>query len=148
MRDEIEIAGREIKFFVVARIVGDVHLAVAADDFAGLVDDGGGVVIDAGGAALEDRRDDDHFSRLGDRAERFGGRAGNRLGEIEKFRILDLTRIMRAEQFLGADDLRAALGGVLDFCDRLVEIEARLGRATHLDEPNRDLCPHAMPSQL
>src|ERR1700735_3253751 len=86
MRDEIEIAGGEIEFLVVARVVGDVHLAVAADDFSGLVDDGGGVVIDAGRATLEDRRDDYYFSRFGDGAERFGGRAGNWLGEIEKFR--------------------------------------------------------------
>ena len=139
MRDEVEIAGGEVKFFVVAGIVGDVHLAVAADDFAGLVDDGGGVVIDAGRAALEDRRDDDYFPRLGHGAKRFGGRAGNRLGEIEKFRVLDLTRVMRAEQLLGADDLRAAAGGLLDFGDSLVEIEARLGRTAHLDEPDGDL---------
>src|SRR3984893_19310189 len=138
MRDEIEIAGGEIEFFVVARIVGDVHLAVAADDFPGLVDDGDGVVIDARGAALKDRRDDDYFSRLGHGAERFSSWAGNRFREIEKFRVLDLTRVMRAEQLLGADDLRATLGGVLDFCDRLVEIETRLGRAAHLYEPNRD----------
>ena len=116
-----------------------MHLAVAADDFPGLVDDGGSVVIDAGGATLEDRRDDDDFPRLGHGAERFGGGAGNRLGEIEKFRILDLARVMRAEQLLGADDLRAALGGLLDFGDCLVEIEARLGRTTHLDEPDGDL---------
>ena len=85
MRDEVEVAGREIKFFVVARIVGDVHLAVAADDFPGLVDDDGGVVIDARRATLEDRRDDDYLSRRGDGAQRFGRRAGNRLGEIENF---------------------------------------------------------------
>ena len=139
MRDEVEIAGGEVVFFVVARIVGDMHLAVAADDYPGLVDDGGGVVIDAGRAALEDRRDDNYFARLGDGAERFSGRAGNRLGEIEKFRILDLTRILAAEQLLRADDVGAALGGVLDFGDGLVEIEARLGRTTHLDEPNGDL---------
>src|SRR5208282_1310514 len=139
MRDEIEIAGSEVKFFVVARVVGDVHLAVAADDFAGLVDDGGGVVINAGRAPLEDRCDDNYFPRLGDGAERFGGGSGNRLGEIEEFRVLGLTRVMRAEQLLRANDLRAAFGGLLDFRDRLVEIEARLGRTTHLDEPNDDL---------
>src|SRR3984885_10666113 len=139
MRDEIEIAGREVKFFVVARVVGDVHLAVAADDFAGLVDDGGSVVINAGCTPLEDRRDDNYFPRFGDGAECFRGRSGNRLGEIEEFRVLGLTRVMRAEQLLRANDLRAALGGLLDFRDRLVEIEARLRRTTHLDEPDDDL---------
>src|SRR5271168_4065073 len=139
MRDEIEIAGREVKFFVVARVVGDVHLAVAADDFAGLVDDGGGVVINAGRAPLEDRCDDNYFPRLGDGAERFGGGSGNRLGEIEEFRVLGLTRVMRAEQLLRANDLRAAFGRLLNFRNRLVEIEPRLGRTTHLDEPDDDL---------
>ena len=139
MRDEVEIAGGEVVFFVVARIVGDMHLAIATNDFAGLVDDGGGVVVNAGRAALEDRSDDDYFARLRDRAERFSGRAGNRLCEIEKLWILDLTRIMPAEQLLRADDVGATLGGLLDFGDRLVEIEARLGRTTHLDEPDGDL---------
>src|ERR1700685_4854540 len=46
---------------------------------------------------------------------------------------------MRAEQLLRADDLRAALGSLLDFRDRFVEIEARLRRTTHLYEPNGDL---------
>ena len=48
-----EIAGREIKFFVVKRIVGNVHFAVFAEERAVGVKDGAGVVIDAGGAALE-----------------------------------------------------------------------------------------------
>ena len=74
-----------------------------------------------------------------DRAERFSSWSGNRLGEIEKFRVLGLTRVVRAEQFLRTDDVRASLGGVLDFRDCLVEVEARLGRTTHLDEPDGDL---------
>ncbi len=139
MRDEIEIAGGEVEFFVVAGIVGDMHLAVAADDLPGLIDDRGSVVIDARRATLEDRRDDDDFPRLGHGAERFSGGAGNRFGEIEKFRVLGLTRVARAEQLLGADDLRAAPGGLLDFGDCLVEIEPRLRRTAHLDEADGDL---------
>src|ERR1039458_1775415 len=139
VRDEIEIAGGKIIFFIIAGIVGYMHLAVAADDFPGLIDDGGSVVIDARRATLEDRRDDDDFPRLCDGAERFGGGAGNRFGEIEKFRVLGLTRVVRAEQLLSADDLRAAPGGLLDFGDCLVEVEARLGRTAHLNEANGDL---------
>jgi hypothetical protein len=116
-----------------------MHLAVVADDFPGLIDNGGSVVIDARRATLEDRRDDDDFPRLGHGAERFGGGSGNRFGEIEKFRVLGLTRVVRAEQLLSADDLRAAPGGLLDFGDCLVEIEARLGRTAHLNESNGDL---------
>src|SRR6266481_3173152 len=123
MRDEIEIAGGEIIFFVVARVVGYMHLAVAPDDLAGLIEDYGGVVINAGGAALEDRRDDDDLVRLRRRAQSFGGRAGDRLCEIEEFRILGLAWVVRAEEFLGAYDLRAAFGGLVDAGDCFFEVE-------------------------
>ena len=53
-----QIAGREIKLFVVERIVGDVHLAIDAQQRAVGVEDRGGVVVQAGGAALEERSDD------------------------------------------------------------------------------------------
>ena len=43
-----EIAGREIEFLVVKRVVGDVHLAITAQQRAVGVDNGRGVVIDAG----------------------------------------------------------------------------------------------------
>src|SRR5262249_563557 len=52
-----EIAGREIKFLVIKRIVRDVHLAIFAKKFSIRVDDRGGVVINAGHALLEKRRD-------------------------------------------------------------------------------------------
>ena len=48
-----KIAGGEIKFFLVERIVGDVHLAVDATERAIRVEDGGSVVIEARGALLE-----------------------------------------------------------------------------------------------
>ena len=50
---EAEIAWREIKFFVVERVVGDVHFAVFAEEAAVGIEDRAGVVIDAGGAALK-----------------------------------------------------------------------------------------------
>ena len=57
---EAQIARREIELLVVERIVGDVHLAVDAQQRAVGVEHGGRVVIQPGGAALEERRDDDH----------------------------------------------------------------------------------------
>src|ERR1019366_9678736 len=54
VRDEIKIAWGKIIFFVIAGIVGDMHLAVAADDFPGLIDNGGSVVINARRATLQD----------------------------------------------------------------------------------------------
>ena len=68
MRDEIEVAGREIILFVVARIVGDVHLAILAGDFPVRIDDDRGVMVDALGALLEQRRDDNDFARRRDLA--------------------------------------------------------------------------------
>src|SRR5262249_47807088 len=50
---ETEIAGREIEFLVIQRIVGDVHLAIQSENVARRADNSRCVVIDAGGAALE-----------------------------------------------------------------------------------------------
>src|ERR1700730_1751517 len=47
-RAKPEIAGSEIKLFVIERIVGDMHLAVEAARSAVAVENGCGVVIDAG----------------------------------------------------------------------------------------------------
>ena len=49
-RLEAGVAGCEIKFLVIKRVVGNVHLAVAAEQRAVGVNHGGGVVIDTGGA--------------------------------------------------------------------------------------------------
>ena len=58
-RLEAEVAGREIKFLVIKRVVGNVHLPVDAEQRTVGVNDGGGVVINAGGAFLKQRGDDD-----------------------------------------------------------------------------------------
>ena len=42
-----QVAGRKVKFFVIERVVRNVHLAVEAEQAAVGIDDGGGVVIDA-----------------------------------------------------------------------------------------------------
>src|SRR6267154_1830605 len=48
-----EVAGSEVKLFVIERIVGDMHFAVFAEERTVGIKDGAGIVIDAGGAALE-----------------------------------------------------------------------------------------------
>jgi hypothetical protein len=48
-----EIAGGKIKFFVVERVVGDVHFAVFAEEAAVGVENRAGIVVDAGSAALK-----------------------------------------------------------------------------------------------
>ncbi len=58
---ESQIAGREIKLFVIQRIIGDVHLAVFAEKRAIGVQDGAGVVVNAGGAPFEQGNDQDNL---------------------------------------------------------------------------------------
>src|SRR5258708_39148111 len=52
-----QVAGREIKFFVIERIIGNMHLAVFAEKSSAGVEHRAGVVINAGGASLEKRDD-------------------------------------------------------------------------------------------
>src|SRR5262249_28735232 len=44
---EAGVAGGEVEFFVIERVVGDVHLAIDAQDRPVGVDDGRGVVVQA-----------------------------------------------------------------------------------------------------
>ena len=81
-----------------------------------------GVVIQPGRAPLEQRRDDDHLQFARDLAERFGRRSGNRLGQVEQFRVLFAAEILRAEQLLQANDLRAARGGFANLRHRFIQI--------------------------
>ena len=107
---EAEIARREIKLLVKERIIRDVHLAIDAQQAAVGIDDGGGVVINAGGALFEQRGDDDDAVLLREFLKGCGGRAGDRLGELEIFVVFRLAKILRAKKFLGANDLRALFG--------------------------------------
>src|SRR3990172_7767462 len=58
---EAQVAGGEIEFFVVERVVRDMHLAILAGDGAVGVDYHRGVVVDPGRAFFEERGDDDDF---------------------------------------------------------------------------------------
>ena len=67
-RLKAEVAGGEVVLLVIERIIGDVHLAIAAAERAVGVEDDGRVVVEPGGAALEDRADDDHPGLLGEQS--------------------------------------------------------------------------------
>ena len=67
-RLEAQVAGREVILLVIERVVGNVHLAVAAAERAVGVEDDRRVVVDPGRAALEDRADHDHARLARDRA--------------------------------------------------------------------------------
>ena len=103
---EPEVAGGEVVFLVIERVVGDVHLAVDAAERAVGVEDDGRVVVDARRPPLEDRADDDDAGLAGDLRERLGRRAGDGLGEVEVGGVLGLAEVLGAEQFGEADDLR------------------------------------------
>ena len=112
---EAGVARSEVEFLEIKRIVRDVHLAVDAEQRAIGIDDRGGVVIETFRALLEERRDNGNVALARDARENFGGRAGDRLGEIKKPSVLLAAEILRAEQFLEADDLRALSRGFLHF---------------------------------
>ena len=131
---ETQIAGSEIKFFVVKRIVGNVHFAIFAEKTAVGVDHRAGVVVNAGSTAFEKRNDQRDFALFRDLREFFGRRARDRLGKIEKVGIFLAAKIFAAEKFMQRDDLRAARGGFTDFLYRAREIFFRVCRAAHLHQ--------------
>src|SRR5258708_26598163 len=50
-----QVAGREIKFFVIERIIGNMHLAVFAEESSAGVEHRAGIVITARDAPLDKR---------------------------------------------------------------------------------------------
>ena len=115
-----------------------MHLAVAAEQGAVGVNDRGGVVIDAGRAFLEERGDDDDLVFPREFAEGVGAGAGNFFGELEIVVVFALAKILRAEQFLCADDLRAGLGGARGQREGFLEVGGRAGGNGRLNQPQFD----------
>ena len=64
-------------------------------------------MIQARRAAFKQRRDDHDAQFARQFAQRVGRRAGDRLGQSEQIVILLAAEVLRAEQLLQADDLRA-----------------------------------------
>src|SRR5271165_422499 len=131
--DEAQIAGREVEFFEIQRIVGDVHLAINAGDFAIRADHRRRVVVQSSAAPFEERRDDDDAEFASDTSDRFGAGAGDRLGESEQLGVFFAAEILRAEEFLKTDDLGAASLGFTDPPDGFFEILVGVDGAAHLD---------------
>jgi hypothetical protein len=90
-----------------------VHLPILAEQLAVRINDGSGVVIETGSAFLEERGNDDDLVFLGELLECRCAGARNRFRELEVLVVLALAKILRREEFLRADDLRALLGGAL-----------------------------------
>src|SRR6185369_12570246 len=88
-----EIARGEVEFFIVERIVRDVHLAVDAGDRVIGVEDHGSVMVDPRGPSFEHRSDDDDLSRLCKRAQSLGRWSRNRFSEPEVPLVFALAKI-------------------------------------------------------
>jgi hypothetical protein len=141
--EKAEIAGSEIKFFVVERIVGNVHLAIFAEVGAIGIENGAGVVVNAGGAAFENGNDERDFLFFSDLREALGGGAGNGFGEIEEFGIFGAAKIFAGEKLVETDDLSATRGRFVDFFGGTGEIFFFVGGARHLHETDRKFVGHA-----
>ena len=115
-----------------------MHLPIDAQQRTVRVNDGGGVVINAGGPLLEQRGNDDDPVFFRQFLESIGARPGNFLRQLEILVVLALAEILRAEQLLRADDLRAVFRGALDERDGLFKVRVRIGRHAGLDEPEFD----------
>src|SRR6202043_4057164 len=87
-------------------------------------------------APLEKGSDDRNFVFLGDFGQRFGGRAGNRLGQIKQRSVFLAAEILAEEKFVHADDLRAALRGFANLVAGALEIFRSILRAAHLQQPD------------
>ena len=135
---EPEIAGGEIKLFVIERVVGDVHLAVDAGEVvrcgAGVVEDGGSVVVETGGAALEQGSYQYDFFIFDDLAEDGGGGSGDGLGGVEESVLFALAEVLGAEELREADDIGTGAGGLADEFGCLVEVVESVYAAGHLNE--------------
>ena len=77
-----------------------------------------------------------------------GGRAGNCFGERKETMVFDLAEVLRPEQFLGAEDLRALFQRAFGKCKLLGEVPFRILATAHLREANLDDRRRGHPSIL
>ena len=116
-----------------------MHLSIDAAQAAVRIDDCGGVVVHTGRAPLEQRADDHHSQFARELRERLGRRARDRLRQVEEPGVLLAAKILRAEQFLQADDLRAPARRLADAPDGFGQVFVGVHGAGHLDEADAKL---------
>ena len=92
----------------------------------------------------DDEEDDLELFR--DRAERVGGRPGNRLGELEELVVLGLAEIRAAEEFLEADDLRPAARRIANPFNGMRQVGRGVRGGALLDQAERHCarCRHGL----
>jgi len=111
---ETGVAGTEIILLLIARTVGNVALAIGAEDFAIRIRDDDRIVV-ARPVLLEDRDRDNDLQRLGELHQRQHARMliGG-IGRRKPLRVLLGAKIDALEQLGRQDDLRARLSGLAD----------------------------------
>jgi hypothetical protein len=137
---ETQVAGREIKFFVVQGVVGNVHLAIDPAQRAVTLQHCHRVVVEPGCAALEEGSDHHYLFLSRDSGKALRGRARNGLRQIEELGIFALTKILSAEELREADDVCSAAGGFAHPVSGFVEIRVGVGRAGHLHRAYAVFC--------
>ncbi len=120
-----------------------MHLAVFPEQRSVGVENNGRVVVKPGRAAFKERSDDDDFQFARQFGERFGRRPGNRLGQVKQICVFFAAKILRAKQFLQADDLRPARRRFANAGFRLGKILPRIERAAHLNQAYGEFFRHA-----
>src|SRR6266403_762734 len=131
---ESEIAGSEIKLFVVEGVVGDMHLPIDSAQRSVRIENRSGVVINARRALFEERGHEHDFILARGSGKSFCGGTGDWFGEIEQRCILALAEVLRLEQFRQADDVGTALGRIGNAVERLRQVVRGFGAARHLHE--------------
>jgi len=139
----VRITGREVVLLVKERVVGDVHLAIHAEQRPIGVDDRRGVSIDAARLLLEQRNDENDRQLLRQRLHSLGRRAGNRLGDVESVGAFRLAEVGRVEELFEADDLRAARRGFADTLDRRRDVLRHVACGAVLNDSNCERRVHA-----
>ncbi len=122
-----QVSGREIKFFVISGVIGNVHLAVDAGDPAVGVNDRGTVVINSRCPAFEERCNDNGLSFLCHATQCFRGGSWHGLRQFKIRGVFALAEVLRSEKFRQADYLRARMGGFLNMRAGTREVFGGLG---------------------
>ena len=118
-----------------------MHFAVCAQQCAIGIDDGGGVVENSRRALLEKRGDEHHFFLARKRLE--GLRGGAWIGvdwlcEPEITVVFALAKVLRAEEFLRANDLCSSASGSAGGVQRGSQIGLRIDTASVLKQAEGD----------
>ena len=99
-RRKTEITRGKVEFFVIARVIGDVHFAVATGDAAILFQYDSGIVVKSRPAFFKQRKHHNDSQFLSQSAKGVGAWSGDGFAQVEIAGIFGLAEIRAAMQFL------------------------------------------------